>query len=68
MFVLSPIVVVVMMVHVSDPPGLRKVGSNVLLVLEGVLDMGADQRNNAGRLGQQKEPQEQRAKTPQLSQ
>jgi hypothetical protein len=43
----------VMMVHVSDPAGLGHIGSNVLVILEGVLDMGGDQRHDAGDLGQQ---------------
>jgi len=64
MFVLSTIVMGVMMVHVSDPAGLGQVGRNILLILEGMLDMGADQRHDTGSLGQQKEPEEQRTKTP----
>ena len=64
MFVLSAIAMVVMMVDVSDPPGLGQVGSNILLVLDGVLDMGADQRRDGDSLGQQKERQEPWTKTP----
>jgi hypothetical protein len=64
MFMLSAILMDVMMVDVSDPPGLSKVVGNILLVLEGVLDMGADQRHDSGGLGQQKEPQEPWTKPP----
>jgi hypothetical protein len=45
-----------------------KVGSNIPLALEGMLDMDADQRHHAGSLGPQKQPQQQRAKAPQSSQ
>ena len=64
MFMPPTIVMGVMMMYVGDPAGLGQVGSNILLVLEGMLDMGADQRHNSRRLGQQKEPEEQRTKTP----
>jgi hypothetical protein len=47
----STIMADVMMVHVSDPAGLRHVGSNILVILEGVLDMGSDQRHDTGDLG-----------------
>jgi len=63
MFVLSPIVMVVMTVHVSDSACLGQVGSNILFGLEGVLNMNAGQRHDARRLGQQKEAQERRTKT-----
>ncbi|HMA70591.1 MAG TPA: hypothetical protein VKP67_03745 [Xanthobacteraceae bacterium] len=52
--VLSAAVVDVMMVHVSDFATLTKVGSYILLVLEGMLDMDADQRHHAGGLGEKK--------------
>jgi len=68
MFVLPTIMVGVMIVDVSDRAGLREVSSNVLHVLEGVVDMGADQRHNARRLSQKQEPEEERTKTPELSQ
>jgi hypothetical protein len=64
MFVLSTIVMGVVMVHVRDPAGLGQVGRDILVILEGMLDMGADQRHDTGSLGQQKEPQEHRTKTP----
>ncbi len=64
MLVLSAIVMDVVMVDVSDPASLCQVGSNILLILEGVLDMGADQRHDSGGLGQQKKPQEPWTKTP----
>jgi len=64
MFMLSPIVMSVMMVDVRDLSGLRQVGSNILLVLEGMLDMDSDQRHDASRLGQKQQPQEHRSKTP----
>jgi hypothetical protein len=67
-FVLSGIVMDMMMVDVSDPSGLSKVGGNILFALEGVLDLGANQRRDTDDLGQQKEPKEQRTKTAQLSQ
>jgi hypothetical protein len=63
MLVLSTVVMEAMMVHMSDPAGLGEVGGNILLVLEGVLDVGADQRRNAGRLSQKQEPEEQRTQT-----
>jgi hypothetical protein len=56
------------MVHVSDPAGLGHVGGNILVILEGVLDMGADQRHDTGDLGQQQQPEERRTETPKLSQ
>jgi hypothetical protein len=62
-FVPSAIVMDVVMVDVSDPAGLSQVGGNILIILEGVLDMGADQRRHGGGLGQQKEPQEPWTKT-----
>ena len=65
---MPPVVMDVMMMHVSNSAGLRQVGSNILLAFEGMLDMGADQWHNSGDLGQQKEPQEQRTKTPYPSQ
>ena len=65
---MPPVVMDVMMMHVSNSAGLRQVGSNILLAFEGMLDVSADQRHNCGDLGQQKEPQEQRTKTPYLSQ
>jgi hypothetical protein len=65
---LSTLVMNMMMVQVSDPAGLGHVGSNILVILEGVLDMGGDQRHDTGDLGQQKESQERRTETPKLSQ
>jgi hypothetical protein len=47
----STIVADVMMVHVRNPAGLGHVGSNILVILEGVLDMGSDQRHDTGDLG-----------------
>jgi hypothetical protein len=47
---LSTLVMDMMVVHVSDPAGLGHVGSNVLVILEGVLDMGGDQQCDAGDL------------------
>jgi hypothetical protein len=67
MFVLATIVVGMMVVYVSDPTGLTEVGSNILLILEGMLDMDAGQRQDAHCLGEHKKPQEQRAKASQLS-
>ncbi len=63
-FVLATIVVRVMMVHVIDPAAVGKVSCNILLALEGMLDMCADHRHNARCLGQQNKPQEQRTKPP----
>jgi hypothetical protein len=65
---LSILVMDMMMVHVSDPGALRHVGSNILVILEGVLDMGGDHRHDTDDLGQQKEPEERRTKTSKLSQ
>jgi hypothetical protein len=55
---LSTLVMNMMMVQVSDAAGLGHVGSNILVILEDVLDMGDDQRHDTGDLGQQKECQE----------
>ena len=57
----------VMMVHVIAA-ACGEVSRNVPLALEGMLDMDADQRHNAGSLGPQKQPQEERTKAPQLGQ
>jgi hypothetical protein len=65
---LSTLVMDMMMVHVSDPAALRHVGSNILVILEGVLDMGGDHRRDTDDLGQQKEPEERRTKASKLSQ
>ena len=65
---LSTLVMAMMMVHVSDPAALRHVRGNILVILEGVLDMGADQRRDTGDLGQQQEPEKQRTETPKLRQ
>ena len=51
-FVLASIMVRVMVVHVIDPTTFGKVSRNVLLVLDGMLDIYADQRHNAHCLGQ----------------
>jgi len=56
--VLSAIVAGVMIVHVSDFAALTEVGSDILLVLEGMLDMDADQRHHASSLGQKKQTQQ----------
>jgi hypothetical protein len=48
---LSTLVMDMMMVDVGDPTGLGHVGSNILLILEGVLDLGGDQRNDTDDLG-----------------
>ena len=53
----------VMMVHVIAA-ACGEVSRNVPLALEGMLDMDADQRRNAGSLGPQKQPQEERTKAP----
>jgi len=53
-FVLSIRVMDMMMVHVIDSAALAKVGGDILLVLEGMLDMDADQRHYASCLGQYK--------------
>jgi hypothetical protein len=65
---LSTLVMDMMMVDVSDPAGLGHVGRNILVILEGVLDMGGDQRHDAGDLSQQKEPEERRTETSKLRQ
>ncbi len=57
----------VMMVHVIAA-AFGQVSSNIPLALEGMLDMNAYQRHDAGSLGPQKQPQEERTKAPQLSQ
>jgi hypothetical protein len=65
---LSTLVMDMVAVHVSDRAGLGHVGSNVLVILEGVLDMGGDQRRDTGDLGEQKEPEENGAETSKLGQ
>jgi hypothetical protein len=65
---LSTLVMDMMMVDVSDRAGLGHVGRNVLVILEGVLDMGGDQRHDTGDLSQQKEPEERRTETSKLRQ
>jgi hypothetical protein len=52
MFVSVAIVMGVVMVHVIDSAAIGQVGSDILLVLEGMLEMHADQRHNACRLGE----------------
>jgi hypothetical protein len=52
MFVLAAIVMGVVMVHMIDPAAVGQIGSDVLLVLEGMLEMHADQRHNACGLGE----------------
>lgn len=47
----STIVADVMVVHVRNPAGLGHVGSNILVILEGVPNMGGDQRHDTGDLG-----------------
>jgi hypothetical protein len=49
--VLFAILMGVMMMHVPDPAALGRVGSNILLVLECILDMDADQWHDTRRLG-----------------
>ena len=63
MFVLATIVMGMMVVYMSDPTALTKVGSNVPIILEGMLDMDADQGHYGRDLGEHKEPEEQRTKT-----
>lgn len=58
MFVLATITMGVMVMRVMDSAAFGKVGSNVLIVLEGMLNMGADQRNDGNCLGQQNKPEE----------
>jgi hypothetical protein len=68
MLVRLSLVMDMMMVDVSDRAGLGHVGRNVLVILEGVLDMGGDQRHDTGDLSQQKEPEERRTETSKLRQ
>jgi hypothetical protein len=51
-FVLRAVTMRVMVVHVSNPAPVSKVGSDVLLGLDGMLNVHAHQRHNAGGLGQ----------------
>jgi hypothetical protein len=50
-FVRAMIIIGMMMVHVSDPNTLSKVGSNIPRILDGMLHMYADQRRNTCCLG-----------------
>jgi hypothetical protein len=56
----------VMMVHVNAA-ALGHVSSDISFALEGMLDVDADQRHDAGSLGPKKQPEEERTKAPQLS-
>jgi hypothetical protein len=58
----------VMMVHVVAVAAFGPVSSNIPFALEGMLDVDADQRHHAGSLRPQKQPQEERTKSAQLSQ
>jgi len=58
----------VMMVHVIAAATFGQVGSNIPFALEGMLDVDADQRHDAGGLGPKKQPQEERTEASQLSQ
>ncbi len=58
MIVLAAVTMGVMMMHVMDSAAFGEVDGNVLLVLEGMLNMGADRRNNGNCLGQQNEAEE----------
>jgi hypothetical protein len=58
----------VMMVQVIAAATFGPVSSNIPFALEGMLDVDADQRHDAGSLGPQKQPQEERTQAPQLSQ
>jgi hypothetical protein len=49
---LSAVVMGVMMMHVLNVAAIGQVGSNILLVLECMLEMDADQRHDAADLGQ----------------
>jgi hypothetical protein len=55
-FVPTTVVVGVMMVDVTDLSAFGEVGNNVLLALEGMLNMYADQWHDAHHLGQQEKP------------
>ena len=57
----------VMMVRVIAA-ALGQVSRNIPFALEGMLDVDADQWHNAGSLGPQKQPQEERTQGPQPSQ
>jgi hypothetical protein len=58
----------VMMVHVTAAATFGHVSSDIPFALEGMLDVDAGQRHDAGGLGPQKQPQEKRTEAPQLSQ
>jgi hypothetical protein len=64
MLVRSAIVAGMMMVDVIDAAALAQVGSNILLGLQNMLNVRADQRHNARDLGQHEERQEERTKAP----
>jgi hypothetical protein len=64
MLMLSTMVSKMMIVDVTHPAALAEVGSNILLVLQRMLDVDADQRHDAGSLGQHEEPQQQGTKAP----
>lgn len=51
MLVLCAIVAEVMVVHVINPTARAQVGRNILLGLQRMLDVGADQRHYSGDLG-----------------
>jgi hypothetical protein len=62
MLVLSVLVAGMMMVDVIDAAALAQVGSNILLGLQGMLNVSADQWHDARGLGQHEERQEERTK------
>jgi hypothetical protein len=64
MLMLSAIVSKMMIVDVAHPAALAEVGSDILLVLQRMLDMDADQRDDAGGVGQHEEPQQQGTEAP----
>jgi hypothetical protein len=63
-FVPATVMMSVMMVNLTHLAAFSEVPSNVLLVLEGMLNMGAEQRHDAYGLGHQDKPQEQWTKAP----
>jgi hypothetical protein len=63
-FMLSTSLMSMMMVRMIDFAAATNVGSDILLVFESMLYMNSDQRHDPRSLDAQKEPQEQRTKTP----
>jgi hypothetical protein len=67
MLMLAIVGVEMMMMIVSDTTGCDEIGRNVLLDREDVLEMQADERHYAGRLGKEEEPDQPRSNSSSIN-